>query len=178
MSEPREFIPLGCAVLTISDTRSLSEDRSGGVLVEKLTQAGHRIEDRAIVKDDPAQIQSKLRAWIQNPAIRVMIATGGTGFTARDQTPEAVAPLITKPIPGFGELFRMISYEEIGVSTIQSRALGGLCDDTLLFVLPGSPNACKTAMDKILLSQLDHRHRPCNFVQIMDKMGSRATSEP
>lgn len=174
MSNTPEFLPLGCAVLTISDTRNLEEDRSGAILVEKLQGAGHIVKDRALVQDDPVAIQATLAAWIQNPEIRVMLTTGGTGLTARDQTPEAVQPLITKEIPGFGELFRMISYEEIGVSTIQSRVLGGLCDDTLVFVLPGSPNACKTAMDKILLSQLDIRHRPCNFVQIMDRMGSRA----
>lgn len=170
MSESPEFRPLGCAVLTISDTRNAKDDRSGALLAQRLQDAGHRLEARDLVQDEPAQIQEKVRKWIQDPQIRVVLTTGGTGFTARDQSPEAITPLITKAIPGFGELFRMLSYEEIGTSTIQSRVLGGLCHDTLVFVLPGSPNACKTAMDKILLAQLDIRHKPCNFVQIMDRM--------
>lgn len=170
MSDSPEFRPLGCAVLTISDTRNAQDDRSGALLAQRLEDAGHLLKARELVQDEPAQIQERVRKWIQDPQIRVVITTGGTGFTARDQSPEAIAPLITKEIPGFGELFRMLSYQEIGTSTIQSRVLGGLCGNTLVFVLPGSPNACKTAMDKILLAQLDIRHKPCNFVQIMDRM--------
>lgn len=165
-----EFIPVRIAVLTISDTRSLDEDRSGAVLIERLESAGHQLVERTLVRDDIEAIQTQLRAWIADPRVQVVLATGGTGVTARDVTPEALAPLVTKPIPGFGELFRWLSFAEIGTSTIQSRADAGLCGRTLVFVLPGSPGACRTAWDKILASQLDARHKPCNFVELFDRM--------
>lgn len=169
MSE-RPFIPVGVGVLTVSDTRTAADDRSGDTIVELLTAAGHTIAARAIVTDDRDLIREQLRAWIADPAIEIVIATGGTGVTPRDVTPEALAPLITKPIPGFGELFRWLSYSDIGASTIQSRAEAALCDRTYVFLLPGSPSACRFAMDKILLSQLDNRTRPCNFVMLLPRI--------
>jgi molybdenum cofactor biosynthesis protein B len=158
------------AVLTVSDTRTLADDRSGAVLVELLEQAGHRLVVRAIVRDELELIRERLRAWIADEEIQVVLVTGGTGVTARDVTPEALAPLVTKPIPGFGELFRWLSYAEIGTSTIQSRAEAALCGKTLVFLLPGSPNACRTAWTKILAQQLDSRHKPCNFVELFDRL--------
>lgn len=166
----RAFIPVRIAVLTVSDTRTLIDDTSGGLLVERLESAGHVLAARAIVPDDVERIRGQLRAWIADDQVQVVLVTGGTGVTARDVTPDAVAPLITKPIPGFGELFRWLSFEEIGTSTIQSRADAGLCDKTLVFVLPGSTGACRTAWDKILGQQLDARHRPCNFVELFDRL--------
>ena len=165
-----EFIPVRIAVMTISDTRTLEDDRSGAVLIERLESAGHQLVDRAIVRDDVDVIRDQLRKWIDDARVQVVLATGGTGVTARDVTPEALASLVTKPIPGFGELFRWLSYAEIGTSTIQSRAEAGLCGRTLVFALPGSPSACRTAWDKILASQLDARHKPCNFVELFDRM--------
>ena len=162
-----DFLPLDIAVLTVSDTRNINDDRSGAILVERLEAAGHRIYDRKIIRDDELAVRDCLQKWILDPVPRFVLTTGGTGFTSRDVTPDALRPLITKEIPGFGELFRQLSYEEIGTSTIQSRAIGALCDDTFVFVLPGSPGACKTAMDRILLQQLDIRHRPCNFVELL-----------
>lgn len=164
----RPFIPLDVAVITVSDTRTLETDKSGKVLIEFLEQAGHRIAWREIIADDEETIRAQLRRAMDDPKVHVALTTGGTGMAPRDVTPEALAPLITKPIPGFGELFRQLSYEEIGVSTIQSRAEGALCGDTLAFVLPGSPGACRTAMEKILIPQLDSRHRPCNLVELLD----------
>jgi molybdenum cofactor biosynthesis protein B len=169
MSE-RQFVPVAIAVLTVSDTRTLETDSSGGTLVERLTAAGHRIAQRRIISDDLEKIRAQLEQWIADPAIDVVIATGGTGITQRDVTPDALAPLITKPIPGFGELFRWLSYEEIGASTIQSRAEAGLCGTTLVFTLPGSTGAVRLALDKILLSQLDSRTRPCNFVELLPRV--------
>jgi len=166
----REFVPVHVAVLTVSDTRTLETDTSGQLVVDRLTEAGHDIVARDIVVDDRDRIQAQLASWIADAHIEVIIATGGTGVTPRDVTPEALAPLITKPIPGFGELFRMISFDEIGTSTIQSRAVAGLCDQTYVFVLPGSTGACRTAMDKILIQQLDIRHRPCNFVELLPRI--------
>jgi molybdopterin adenylyltransferase len=166
----REFIPVQVGVLTVSDTRTLSDDRSGQTAVELLEQAGHQVVEREIVKDDIEAIRAVLRRWIASARVDVIITTGGTGVTARDVTPEAVAPLITKPIPGFGELFRWISFQEVGTSTVQSRAEAALCDTTYLFVLPGSPGAVRTAMEKILLQQLDNRHRPCNFVELLPRI--------
>jgi molybdenum cofactor biosynthesis protein B len=166
----REFIPVRIAVMTVSDTRTLADDTSGGLLVERLESAGHVLAGRAIVRDDIDQIQAQLRAWIADPDVQVVLLTGGTGVTARDVTPDALAPLISKPIPGFGELFRWLSYAEIGTSTIQSRAEAGLCGKTLVFALPGSTGACRTAWDKILGQQLDARHKPCNFVELFDRL--------
>ena len=166
----REFIPVGVAVLTISDTRTLADDRSGQVAVDLLVEAGHRVVHRAIVTDDVPVIRAQLAAWIADDEVEVVITTGGTGVTPRDVTPEALAPLVTKPIPGFGELFRWLSYEEIGASTIQSRAEGALCDRTYVFLLPGSPGGVRTAMTRILLSQLDHRTAPCNFVMLLPRI--------
>lgn len=166
----REFIPIGVGVLTVSDTRTAADDRSGDTIAEHLTAAGHVIAARAIVTDDVLAIRGQLSAWIADPAIEVVIATGGTGVTPRDVTPEALAPLVTKPIPGFGELFRYLSYAEIGTATIQSRAEAALCDRTYVFLLPGSPNGVRLAMDKILVPQLDHRLAPCNFVMLLPRI--------
>lgn len=156
--------------MTVSDTRTLEDDRSGAVLIERLEAAGHVLAARAIVRDEVDSIRAKLREWIADAEIEVVLTTGGTGVTARDVTPEAVEALATKTIPGFGELFRWLSFEEIGTSTVQSRATAALCDKTLVFALPGSPGACRTAWDKILASQLDVRHRPCNFVELFDRI--------
>jgi molybdenum cofactor biosynthesis protein B len=177
MSE-RAFIPVHVAVLTVSDTRTMETDRSGQTIVDLLAEAGHVIAARAIVTDNRDAIRDKLQAWIADPGVDVVIATGGTGVTPRDITPEALAPLVTKPIPGFGELFRWLSYSEIGTSTIQSRAEAALCDTTYVFLLPGSPGAVKTALTKILLSQLDHRHRPCNFVELLPRIRSEKEDPP
>ncbi|MCA9661608.1 MAG: molybdenum cofactor biosynthesis protein B [Myxococcales bacterium] len=174
MSE-RPFIPVHAAVLTISDSRTLDTDRSGAVAVERLEGAGHRVAARAIVRDELEAIRAQLRAWIADADVDVIVTTGGTGVTPRDVTPEAVAPLVTKPIPGFGELFRWLSYDEIGTSTIQSRAEAALCETTYVFVLPGSPGAVRTAFDRILLQQLDNRHRPCNFVELLPRIRGAAT---
>jgi molybdenum cofactor biosynthesis protein B len=164
------MIPVRIAVMTVSDTRTLEDDRSGAVLIERLEAAGHQLVARAIVRDEVRLIRAQLRRWIAEPPVQVVLVTGGTGITARDVTPEALAPLVSKPIPGFGELFRWLSYAEIGTSTIQSRAEAAICNKTLVFVLPGSPNACKTAWDKILVSQLDSRHKPCNFPELFGRL--------
>ena len=164
------FVPLAIAVLTVSDTRSLAQDRSGDILVERVERAGHRLADRAIVPDDIPAIQERVRAWIANPAIDVVITTGGTGFTGRDVTPEALEPLFEKRMDGFSAVFHRISYDKIGTSTIQSRATAGVAGSTFIFVLPGSPGACRDAWDGILANQLDYRHRPCNFVEIMPRL--------
>ena len=164
------FVPLSIAVLTVSDTRSLAEDRSGDTLVERLTKAGHKLGDRATVTDDIDEIRGKVKSWIADPTIDVVITTGGTGFTGRDVTPEAIEPLFEKRMDGFSAVFHRISYDKIGTSTIQSRAIGGVARATYIFVLPGSPGACKDAWDGILAAQLDYRHRPCNFVEIMPRL--------
>ena len=164
------FVPLSIAVLTVSDTRSESEDRSGDTLVERLTKAGHKLGGRAIVPDEIAEIRANVEAWIADRSIDVIITTGGTGFTGRDVTPEAIEPLFEKRMDGFSAVFHRISYDKIGTSTIQSRAVGGVAGATYIFVLPGSPGACKDAWDGILASQLDYRHRPCNFVEIMPRL--------
>ena len=171
----REFIPVNVAVLTVSDTRTLADDTSGALVVEKMTAAGHHIAARAIVKDGELVIRAQLAAWIADGGIDVVIATGGTGVTPRDVTPEALAPLVTKDIPGFGELFRHVSYAEIGASTIQSRAMGALCGQTYVFLLPGSTGGVRTALDKILISQLDHRTAPCNFVMLLPRIRNEPT---
>ncbi|MNG86409.1 Molybdenum cofactor biosynthesis protein B [compost metagenome] len=159
-----EFQALRIAVLTISDTRTLATDGSGQTLVDGLQDAGHILQDRALVPDDIWQIRATLCAWIADPSVQVVLLTGGTGFTARDNTPQAVEPLLEKKVEGFGELFRQISLEEIGTSTIQSRALAGMSNGTLVCCLPGSPGACRTGWEEILRKQLDCRTRPCNFV--------------
>jgi len=160
-----EFVPLNLCVLTVSDTRTWDTDKSGDALVDKLRAAGHRLYERALVKDDVYQIRAQVSAWIADAQAQVILITGGTGFSGRDSTPEAVAPLLDKQIEGFGELFRQLSFAEIGTSTIQSRALGGLANRTLVFCLPGSTHACHTGWDKILAAQLDSRTRPCNFYE-------------
>lgn len=164
MSAEKFFVPLQVAVLTVSDTRSLDTDTSGQYLVEQLQQAGHVVADRVIVKDDIYQIRAQVSAWIASDEVQAVILTGGTGFSGRDSTPEAVTPLLDKSIDGFGELFRHISFLEIGTSTLQSRALAGLANRTAIFCVPGSTGACRTAWEGILSSQLDNRHRPCNLV--------------
>jgi molybdenum cofactor biosynthesis protein B len=166
----RPFLPLGVAVVTVSDTRTLETDTSGALLVSELEKAGHRVSGRRIVKDELETIRAACAAFIDDPEIDVVIATGGTGITSRDVTPEAVAPLFTKPIPGFGELFRWLSYADIGPSTIQSRAEAGLAGTTLLFTLPGSTGACRLALEKILIPQLDSRTRPCNFAELLPRV--------
>ena len=162
---------LGCAVLTVSYSRTPADDRSGNYLVEALEGAGHTVADRRILPDDRAGLQAMLAAWVAEESVQAVIATGGTGLTGRDVTPEAAEALITKPIPGFGELFRWLSFEEIGPSTIQSRALAGLAGDTLLFCLPGSSGGCRLAMERIILPQLDSRTRPCNLADLMPRFG-------
>ncbi|MBN8532904.1 MAG: molybdenum cofactor biosynthesis protein B [Rhizobiales bacterium] len=170
IDESRTFVPLNIAVLTISDTRTLDDDKSGNTLVERLEGAGHRLADRAIVPDDVGMIRSKVKGWIADKGIDVVISTGGTGFTGRDVTPEAVEPLFEKRMEGFSVLFHHISIPKIGSSTIQSRATAGVAGATYIFCLPGSPGACKDAWDGILGNQLDYRHRPCNFVEIMPRL--------
>ncbi len=169
----REFLPLAIAVLTVSDTRTEDDDTSGRILVERLTAAGHRLADRAIVPDNIYRIRAVVSGWIADPAVAVVLITGGTGMTGRDSTPEAVRPLLDKEITGFGELFRMLSWEEIGASTLQSRALGGLANATFVFCLPGSTGACRTGWDRILQAQLDARTQPCNFVELLPRLRER-----
>ncbi len=164
-----EFQPLRIALLTVSDSRTLETDTSGALLAELVTAAGHGVSERALERDDRYQLRARVSAWIAAPAIDVIITTGGTGFTGRDSTPEALGPLFDKHIDGFGELFRQLSFDEIGTSTIQSRALGGLANGTLVFCLPGSSGACRTGWNRILQNQLDSRHRPCNFVELIPR---------
>ncbi|HSG94601.1 MAG TPA: molybdenum cofactor biosynthesis protein B [Afifellaceae bacterium] len=166
----RQFIPVKIAVLTVSDSRNLDDDRSGDTLAARLTEAGHTLADRRIVRDDVEAIRAVVRGWIADPDIDVVISTGGTGFTGRDVTPEALEPIFEKRMDGFSEVFHRISYNKIGTSTIQSRATGGVAGATYIFVLPGSPGACKDAWDGILGPQLDYRHMPCNFVEIMPRL--------
>jgi molybdenum cofactor biosynthesis protein B len=170
IDESRPFIPVNIAVLTVSDTRTLENDTSGTALAERITAAGHKVVARAIEKDDADAIEAHLRRWIADPATDVVITTGGTGITGRDVTPEAFDRVLEKQIEGFGELFRMLSYQKIGTSTMQSRALGGVARGTYLFALPGSTGAVKDAWDDILVSQLDNRHRPCNLVELMPRL--------
>jgi molybdopterin adenylyltransferase len=166
----RSFVPLGVAVLTVSDTRTLETDSSGALLAGEIAKAGHTLVARRIVSDDLEAIRALSREFVDDPRVDVLCLTGGTGITARDVTPEAVAPLVTKPIPGFGELFRWLSYAEIGPATIQSRAEAGLAGTTLLFTLPGSTGAVRLALEKILLPQLDSRTRPCNFAELLPRV--------
>ena len=170
IDESRPFIPVRIAVLTMSDTRSPAEDKSGNTLAELIKEAGHELADRALVKDDIAQIRAKVQGWIADAGIDVVITTGGTGFTGRDVTPEAIKPLFEKEIDGFSIVFHMISYQKIETSTIQSRACGGVANGTYIFCLPGSPGACKDGWNGILKWQLDNRHRPCNFVEILPRL--------
>ncbi|MGY9019267.1 MAG: molybdenum cofactor biosynthesis protein B [Alphaproteobacteria bacterium] len=170
LDESIPFAPLNIAVLTISDTRNEETDKSGALLVKKLVEAGHTLAEKAIIRDEQAAIVAKLRTWIADPAVEVVLATGGTGVTGRDVTPEAFAEVYEKEIPGFGELFRMLSYELISTSTIQSRATAGVAGGTYLFALPGSTGACRDAWDGILLSQLDIRHKPCNFAELLPRL--------
>jgi molybdopterin adenylyltransferase len=170
LDDKRPFIAIGIAVLTVSDTRTLADDRSGDTLVARIAEAGHRLAARAIVPDDKADIADQVRSWTLDPDIDVVITTGGTGFTGRDVTPEALEPLFEKRMDGFSEVFHRISYDKIGTSTIQSRATGGVANATFIFVLPGSPGACKDAWDGILKAQLDYRHMPCNFIEIMPRL--------
>ena len=166
----REFLPVNIAVLTVSDTRTTTDDKSGDTLAHRIEGAGHVVAARAIVKDDRDAIVAQLRTWIADKNIDVVLATGGTGVTGRDVTPEAFYRVYEKEIPGFGELFRMLSYEKIGTSTIQSRATAGVAGGTYLFALPGSPSACRDAWDDILVHQLDYRFKPCNFVELMPRL--------
>lgn len=170
IDETRPFVPLKIAVMTVSDTRGEAEDKSGALLIDRLTKAGHKLAGRAIVKDEVEAIQERLRAWIPDPGIDVVIATGGTGLTGRDVTPEAFRPLFEKEIDGFSVVFHQLSYTSIGTSTLQSRACGGVSHGTLLFCIPGSTGACKDAWDGIFKFQLDSRYRPCNFVEIMPRL--------
>jgi molybdenum cofactor biosynthesis protein B len=170
IDESRGFVPVRIAVLTVSDTRGLAEDRSGDTLVERLTAAGHALAGRAIVRDERAEIEAQLRGWIADPGVDAVISTGGTGLTGRDVTVEAHEAVYEKAIPAFGTLFTMLSFEKVGTSAIQSRACAGVAGGTYLFALPGSPGACRDAWDGILAAQLDYRHRPCNFVEIMPRL--------
>ena len=171
--EGRPFIPVNIAVMTVSDTRDLSDDRSGDVLVGRLQEAGHNLAARTVVRDEATAIAEQLRVWVADPGVDVVLATGGTGVTGRDVTPEAFESVYEKGIPGFGELFRWLSYQKIGTSTIQSRATAGVAGGTYLFALPGSPGACADAWELILKDQLDMRHRPCNFVELMPRLTER-----
>jgi molybdenum cofactor biosynthesis protein B len=166
----REFISVKVAVLTVSDTRTAENDTSGAYIADRLAKEGHQIVARAIVKDSETLIRGQLATWIADPNVEVVIATGGTGVTPRDVTPEAMAPLVTKHIPGFGELFRQLSFAEIGTATIQSRADAALCGQTYVFLLPGSTNGVKLGVDQILVPQLDHRLKPCNFVMLLPRI--------
>ena len=170
IDESRPFVPVAIAVLTVSDTRTLEDDKSGQTLVDRIAAAGHTLAARAIVTDDVEAIVAQLRAWIADPEVDVVVSTGGTGVTGRDVTPEAFEQVYEKKIEGFGEVFRMLSYKLIGTSTIRSRATGGVAGGTYLFALPGSPGACRDGWDGILKDQLDYRFKPCNFVELMPRL--------
>ncbi|MEM5520368.1 molybdenum cofactor biosynthesis protein B [Sulfitobacter sp. AS59] len=170
IDESKEFIPVRIAVLTVSDTRGLAEDRSGDVLAARIAEAGHELVHRAIIRDERAQIADQLRAWCADDSVDVIISTGGTGLTGRDVTVEAHRDVYEKEIDAFGTIFTIVSMQKIGTSAVQSRATAGVAQGTYLFALPGSPGACKDAWDEILLKQLDYRHRPCNFVEIMPRL--------
>ncbi len=170
LDESRDFIPVRIAILSVSDTRGIEEDRSGQTLVDRLTEAGHILADRKILRDERAQIADQLRAWCADPEIDVVLSTGGTGLTGRDVTVEAHRDVYEKEIDAFGTVFTMVSMKKIGTSAVQSRATGGIANGTYLFALPGSTGACKDAWDDILVWQLDYRHRPCNFVEILPRL--------
>lgn len=178
IDESRPFLPVNIAVLTVSDTRTAADDKSGNTLAEMIARDGHRVAARRIVKDDQASIVAALRAWIADPEVDVVITTGGTGVTGRDVTPEAIEAVLEKRIDGFGEMFRWISWPKIGTSTIQSRAVGGVAGGTYVFGLPGSPSACRDGWDEILKWQLDNRHRPCNLVELMPRLQEHLTAKP
>lgn len=175
-SAKAEFLPLNIAVLTVSDTRDEETDKSGLTLVECLQAAGHTLVEKKIVKDDVYQMRAVTSQWIADPQVQVIVSTGGTGFANRDSTPEAMKPLFDKEIEGFGELFRQVSFEEIGTSTIQSRAIGGLANGTVIFCLPGSTGACRTGWEKVIKDQLDNRFRPCNFVEMILKHSAQGAN--
>ncbi len=170
VDETKQFVPLKIAVLTISDTRDMKDDKSGALLVQRIVTAGHYVAERGIVPDEVEAIRARVKAWIADPMIDVIITTGGTGFTGRDVTPEAVEPLFEKKMEAFSALFLVVSFPKIGTSAIQSRATAGVANSTYIFCLPGSPGACKDAWDEILVHQLDYRHGPCNFVEIMPRL--------
>jgi molybdenum cofactor biosynthesis protein B len=170
IDETKQFVPLKIAVLTVSDTRSMADDKSGATLSERIKAAGHILVERSIVPDDIEAIRARVKEWIEAPAVDVIITTGGTGFTGRDVTPEAVEPLFEKKMEAFAALFLMVSFRKIGTSAIQTRATAGLANSTYIFCLPGSPGACRDAWDEILVHQLDYRYRPCNFVEIMPRL--------
>jgi molybdenum cofactor biosynthesis protein B len=170
IDESRQFIPLKIAVLTVSDTRELADDKSGSTLVERIGKAGHTVGARAIVSDDVEKIRAQVKTWIADPAIDVVVTTGGTGFTGRDVTPEAIEPLFDKRMDGFATMFLIVSHAKIGTSAVQTRATAGVAGTTFIFCLPGSPGACKDGWDEILVHQLDYRYRPCNFVEIMPRL--------
>ena len=170
MTAAPDFIPLSLCVLTVSDTRTLADDSSGAYLADALAAEGHRLHARAVLPDDRYQLRALVSQWIADPAVDGILVTGGTGFTGRDSTPEALLPLLDKPMPGFGELFRALSFEEIGTSTLQSRAFAGLANATFLFALPGSTSACRTAWEKIVRAQLDARTRPCNLATLRPRL--------
>ncbi|MBD3679732.1 MAG: molybdenum cofactor biosynthesis protein B [Rhodobacteraceae bacterium] len=170
VDETKDFIPIRIAVLTVSDTRSLEEDRSGQVLVDRIAEAGHVLADRRILRDERGEIAAQLRAWSVDPGIDVVISTGGTGLTGRDVSVEAHRDVYEKEIDAFGTVFTMVSMQKIGTSAVQSRATGGVANGTYMFALPGSPGACKDAWDEILKWQLDYRHKPCNFVEILPRL--------
>ena len=175
IDQSAEFVPVNIAILTVSDSRKEGDDRSGDLLTDRVAADGHNLADRAIVTDDFAAVTAQIGKWIADPAIDVVVATGGTGLTGRDGTPEAFRSIFEKEIEGFGELFRYISYAKIGTSTIQSRAVAGVAGGTYLFSLPGSPSACRDGWDEILRYQLDIRHRPCNFVEILPRLSESPT---
>src|SRR5262245_18782286 len=170
IDESRQFVALKIAVLTVSDTRELADDKSGATLAERIAKAGNAVAERAIVTDDVEKIRARVKAWIADPAIDVIITTGGTGFTGRDVTPEAIEPLFEKRMDGFAAMFLMVSAQNIGTSAIQTRATAGVAGATYIFCLPGSPGACRDGWDDILVQQLDYRYRPCNFVEIMPRL--------
>ena len=170
IDETRPFIPVRIAVLTVSDTRTEKTDKSGALLASMIEEAGHEVAEHAIVEDNAKAIRKQVKRWINDPEVDVVITTGGTGFTGRDVTPEAVKPLFEKEIDGFSALFHMLSYQKVGTSTVQSRACGGLAGSTYIFCVPGSPGACKDAWYGILKDQLDNRHRPCSFIDIMPRL--------
>ena len=177
LDDSRPFLPVHVAILTVSDTRTAADDRSGNTLAELAERDGHVVAARRIVRDEAAEIVSALRGWIADPAVDVVIATGGTGVTGRDVTPEAFESVFEKKIDGFGELFRWISFQKVGTSTIQSRAVGGVAGGTYLFALPGSPSACRDGWEEILKAQLDNRHRPCNLVELMPRLQEHLTTK-
>ena len=178
IDESRPFLPVNIALLTVSDTRSFDDDKSGRTLAEMIERDGHKVAARKIVRDDAAAITAQLKEWIADPAIDAVISTGGTGVTGRDVTPEAFQSVFEKEIGGFGEMFRMISFQKVGTSALQSRAVGGVAGGTYLFALPGSPSACRDGWEEILRWQLDNRHRPCNLVELMPRLQEHLTAKP